>query len=155
MYRRRRRTYNNSDRSGIGAFLRRPSVQILVLITLGAVIYLLALDGSQNRIAREVNADTAYEMYQQGALILDVREQNEWDQYHALNAVFIPLGQLQARLNEVPRERTIIVVCRAADCSLQGRDILLSAGFSSVSGMIESMNDWYNKGYSIEGAPPQ
>ncbi|THF62648.1 rhodanese-like domain-containing protein [Pseudothauera rhizosphaerae] len=47
------------------------------------------------------------------ALVLDVREQKEYDAGHVPNSVLIPLGQLERRLGEIQahRERTIVVIC--------------------------------------------
>jgi rhodanese-related sulfurtransferase len=96
----------------------------------------------------------AYKMYQNGALVLDVRTQQEWDEYHAPNATLIPLDQLQARINEVPKDKEILVVCRSGNRSQQGRDILLAADYNATS-MIGGLKEWFAKGYPIEGAPVQ
>jgi rhodanese-related sulfurtransferase len=150
-----RRNSNSSERRRLGLNLARPPVQIAVLILAGVIIFLLAINGNGIGTTREANADQAFELFQQGAVILDVRTQAEWDQYHAPNSVFIPIDQLPARLNEIPRERQIIVVCSSAQCSELGRDTLLSGGFTQVTSMTSSMQEWYLKGYPIEGAPPQ
>jgi rhodanese-related sulfurtransferase len=92
-------------------------------------------------------------MYQQGAFVLDVRTQQEWDEYHAPNTTLIPLDQLQSRLGELPKDEQIVVVCRSGNRSQQGRDILLSAGFQATS-MAGGLKDWSAKGYPIEGTRP-
>lgn len=158
MFRRKHRNPSIKTRSGLAAFLRRPAVQIGMLAVVALVVYLIAAAGSGGNVSaslpREVNVDQAYQLYQQGAFILDVREQNEWDAYHALNAALIPLGQLASRVNELAKDKKIVVVCRTSDCSQQGRDILLAAGFNATS-MSGGLQEWYAKGYPIEGAPPQ
>ena len=45
--------------------------------------------------------------------LLDVREDDEWAAGHIDGAQHIPLGELSARLDELPRERTIVAVCRS------------------------------------------
>jgi rhodanese-related sulfurtransferase len=45
--------------------------------------------------------------------LLDVREDDEWTAGHIDGALHIPLGQLAARLDELPKERTIVAVCRS------------------------------------------
>ena len=49
--------------------------------------------------------------------LLDVREQEEWDAGHIEDAQHIPLGELGARLAEVPRERVVVAVCRSGSRS--------------------------------------
>ncbi|WP_433248484.1 rhodanese-like domain-containing protein [Streptosporangium sp. CA-135522] len=48
----------------------------------------------------------------EGAFLLDVRESDEWQAGHAPTAVHIPLGELQARVEEVPKDTPVYVVCR-------------------------------------------
>ncbi|WP_239309993.1 MULTISPECIES: rhodanese-like domain-containing protein [unclassified Frankia] len=50
-------------------------------------------------------------------LLLDVRETAEWDAGHISGALHIPMGELLKRLDEVPRERDVVVVCRSGQRS--------------------------------------
>ncbi len=148
---------NINTRSGFSALLRRPAMQLAMVAFVAFIIYLIALAGGGAKTASlsaEVNAEAGYQMVQEGAFMLDVRTQEEWDEYHSPNATLIPLDQLQTRLSEVPKDKEILVVCRSGNRSQQGRDILLAAGYNATS-MTGGMKDWYAKGYLIEGAPLQ
>lgn len=96
-----------------------------------------------------VTVAEAYELYNQGAFVLDVRTQAEWDEFHAPNTTLIPLGELEARLNELPEGRQVVVVCRSGNRSVEGRDILLRAGFDATS-MDGGLNAWRDAGYPVE-----
>jgi rhodanese-related sulfurtransferase len=147
----------NRDRAVLFPILRKPAMQLAIVIFIGFIIYLIALAGGEmgtSSRSNEVNVDEAYQMYQDGAFLLDVRTQQEWEEYHAPNSTSIPLDQLPGRLNELPRDRAILVVCSSAACSQQGRGILLSAGFNASS-LRDGFDIWYTRGYPIEGAPPQ
>jgi predicted ribosomally synthesized peptide with SipW-like signal peptide len=98
----------------------------------------------------EVSVDEAYEMYQGDAFVLDVRTQEEWDDYHAPGTTLIPLEELASRVDEVPRDKDVVVVCRSGNRSQTGRDILLSAGFERVTSMTGGLNTWRDAGYPIE-----
>ncbi len=153
----RRKNRNINTRSGLSALLRRPSMQLAMLAFVAFIIYLIAMaggGGTTATLSAEVNADAGYQMVQNGAFMLDVRTQEEWDEYHAPMATLIPLDQLQARLNELPKDKEVLVVCRSGNRSQEGRDILLAAGLKATS-MTGGMKDWYAKGYPIEGAPLQ
>ncbi|SRR5258706_13687258 len=154
MYRRRSR--NTDSRAVLFPILRKPAMQLAIVVFIGFIVYLIALSGSEKagNSPREVNVDQAYQMYQSGVFVLDVRGQSEWDGYHAPNTTLIPLDQLSARLNELPKDREILVVCSSEACGQQGRDILLSAGFNASS-LKGGLDEWYARGYPIEGAPPQ
>jgi rhodanese-related sulfurtransferase len=152
----RRKNTRRSRRSGLSAVLRRPAVQLGMVAFVALLIYLIASAGGGGTatLAREVSVDQAYQMYQDGVFVLDVRTQEEWDEYHAPNTTLIPLDQLPSRLNELPKEREIVVVCRSGNRSQEGRDILLAAGFNAAS-MTGGLREWYARGYPIEGAPAQ
>jgi rhodanese-related sulfurtransferase len=102
----------------------------------------------------EISVAQAYEGFEQGAFMLDVREPDEWDAFHIPGATLIPLGQLAARVDELPRDQRIIVVCRSGNRSSQGRDTLLAAGFSDVTSMTGGVTAWSSAGYPIEGTRP-
>jgi rhodanese-related sulfurtransferase len=96
-----------------------------------------------------ITAAQAAEKRDQGAFILDVREPDEWAQMHIPGATLIPLGELPDRLNEVPKDKEIVVVCRSGNRSAQGRDILLKAGFTNVASMTGGMTQWQAQGYPV------
>jgi rhodanese-related sulfurtransferase len=97
-----------------------------------------------------VGVSEAYEMYQNRAYVLDVRTLEEWNEFHAPNTTLIPLDQLASRLDEVPRDRPVLVVCRSGNRSQQGRDILLNAGFEQVTSMTGGLNEWRASGFPVE-----
>ncbi|MCC7367354.1 MAG: FAD-dependent oxidoreductase [Chloroflexi bacterium] len=68
--------------------------------------------------------------------LLDVREPSEVEAEAAPGAVNIPLGQLRTRLAELPRDRTIHVVCRSGQRAYTATRLLLQHGFDArdVSG---------------------
>jgi len=155
-YRRRRNNNNQTGRSLTSAF-RTPKSQMAVLAITALVIVLLVLWGNyraktkpSTALPPEISVSEAYNKYQNGAFLLDVRTQEEWDDFHAPNSTLIPLDQLAARLNEVPRDREIVVVCRSGNRSQQGREILLNAGFQQVTSMQGGLNEWRASGYPVE-----
>lgn len=120
-----------------------------VIILIGGAILLLR-NGSQSATAglpAEVNVTTAAELRDGGAYILDVREPSEWQENHIPGATLIPLAELANRVNEVPKDQQVVVVCRSGNRSQQGRDILRQAGFEQVTSMAGGMNQWMSSGY--------
>jgi rhodanese-related sulfurtransferase len=153
----KKRNSRTNTRSGLSTYLRKPAVQLGLVAFIALIVYLIATSaggGTSNGLAREINTDEAYKMYQSGTLVVDVRTQEEWDEYHAPNTTLIPLDQLPNRLSELPKDKEILVVCRSGNRSQEGRDILLSAGYNATS-MTGGLKEWYAKGYPIEGAPAQ
>jgi NADPH-dependent 2,4-dienoyl-CoA reductase/sulfur reductase-like enzyme/rhodanese-related sulfurtransferase len=75
------------------------------------------------------------------ALLLDVREPVELAVERAPGVVNIPLGQLRARLGELPRDREILVICRSGQRAYYATRILLQKGFKARNlsgGMLSS-----------------
>jgi len=101
----------------------------------------------------EISVAQAKEKLHAGALILDVRQPEEYASGHIPGATLIPLGQLEKRANELPRDREIVVVCRSGGRSAMGRDILKKAGFTKVASMAQGMNAWKAAGYPIAQIP--
>ena len=151
-----KKTKRSTYQSRTNAFLKRPIVQIGTIAVVIAIVLILILtaknDGSSaTGLPAEIGVSEAYSMYQSGEYyFVDVREQSEWDEYHAPNTHLIPLGQLASRVNEIPAGASIVVVCRSGNRSQQGRDILLQAGFTNVTSMAGGLNEWRSAGYPIE-----
>jgi rhodanese-related sulfurtransferase len=88
-----------------------------------------------------------------GAFILDVRQPEEWNEAHIPDSTLIPLDQLTDRINELPKDQEIVVVCRSGNRSAQGRDIVLDAGFTEVTSMAGGLNQWKAAGYPTISGP--
>ena len=107
---------------------------LLIAAAAVGIVYLVLQQGdaSSEKLPRAVSVAQAAALREEGALILDVREQSEWEQGHIEGATLIPLGQLFQRSAELPTDQTIVVVCRSGNRSAQGRDILETAGFATL-----------------------
>lgn len=81
-----------------------------------------------------------------GAFILDVRQPEEWADYHVPGSTLIPLGELSARVNEVPRDKEVVVICRSGNRSATGRDVLRAAGFDQVTSLRGGLTKWKAEG---------
>ncbi len=84
----------------------------------------------------------------EGALVLDVRSPEEFsgELGHIPGAHLLPLGELRARLDELPRDRPVITVCRSGARSAQAALILEKAGFSRVANLSGGMLRWSAEG---------
>jgi rhodanese-related sulfurtransferase len=89
----------------------------------------------------DVSAEDGHEMVEAGAYLLDVREADEWDAGHAPEAAWIPMGDLQTRVDELPRDRRIVVICRSGARSHRVAEVLLGAGFDAVN-LDGGMRSW-------------
>lgn len=134
---------------------------LLVIVVIVAIAFSLKANPDNAQISAPditvrstYSVQEAYGLYQEGVFFLDVREQSEWDSFHIPNTTLIPLGELPNRLNELPTDQPIVVVCRTGNRSPEGRDILLAAGFTNVTSLTGGVTEWSNLGYPIEGTRP-
>ena len=75
------------------------------------------------------------------AWLLDVREHDEWVAGHAPGARHIPLGELGARVGEVPQDQDIYVICRSGARSERAAEALSGAGWTAIN-VAGGMQDW-------------
>jgi rhodanese-related sulfurtransferase len=86
------------------------------------------------------------------AVIIDVREADEWAAGHAPNAVHIPLSDLPARLDELPdTDDTIPIVCRSGGRSGRAVAWLSQQGFD-VANVEGGMRAWHSAGKRLTGS---
>lgn len=121
-------------------------IGLAVLVLLGVGFLLLQ---PQSTLPSEVQVTQAHDMYQKGALFLDVRAQQEWDQGHIARSILIPLDVLQSRMNELPRDKDIVVVCRSGARSKEGATLLRQSGLTRATCMSGGIQAWVAAGYPI------
>jgi len=126
---------------------------IVVLILAGVFLFNPGNTATAEKLPLEISVSEAASMRDAGAFVLDVREPDEWNESHVPGATLIPLGQLASRVNEVPKDQEIVVMCRSGNRSQQGRDILLQAGFTNVTSMAGGINQWKAAGYETISGP--
>jgi rhodanese-related sulfurtransferase len=125
---------------------------ILIMLTSG-VLLLWSFFGNRLRGIKEVDCTGALQMINhKEALVLDVRENQEYQSGHLLNAKQIPLGKLRERIGELERHRDkpIVVVCRsgqrsATACALLGRD-----GYAQVYNLAGGVMAWQKANLPLE-----
>ncbi len=89
-----------------------------------------------------------------GAFLLDVREPAEWADGHIEGATLIPLGQLAARVAEVPTDREIICICRSGARSAHAQSALDRSGhFGTSYNMAGGMLRWVQRGLPVKKGP--
>jgi rhodanese-related sulfurtransferase len=96
----------------------------------------------------KVGPAEARDLQAQGAILLDVREDAEWQAGHAPKARHIPLRRLPARLRDVPANRTVITICRSGHRSAQAAAMLARDGRDVVN-LAGGMHAWARAGLPV------
>jgi phage shock protein E len=83
-------------------------------------------------------------------MIVDVREEYEYNDGHIPGAELIPLGEIPGRLDEIPQDMPVILVCRSGNRSGQAYQYLTTQGYTDVHNMLGGMLEWSASGYDVE-----
>lgn len=87
-----------------------------------------------------------------GWLMVDVREQQEWDQARIPGTVHVPLSQFQARFEELPRDQALVMQCAGGVRSQQAAMFLVQQGFEPdrVANLAHGISGWARMGLPVE-----
>ena len=124
------------------------------------LLSLLALSSMQLQMGHaspytNIDAATAYTMITSGSypdlVILDVRTKSEYDSGHIYGAVWIPVGELEARIGELAEHENheIIVYCKSGGRSVTASGILDAHNFTKVYNMMGGITAWQSAGYPV------
>ena len=100
--------------------------------------------------APAVSVDEARRRLDAGAaLLIDVREPDEWAGGHVAGALHIPLGALAARLAEVPPDRAVLLLCRSGNRSGRATALLRERGYARAANVEGGIIAWQGAGFPV------
>lgn len=88
----------------------------------------------------------------EGATVVDVREPDEYAAAHAPGVLHIPLGEVPARVGELPADETIYVICQLGGRSAKAVEFLEARGLDAVN-VAGGTAAWVEAGLPVEPAP--
>lgn len=88
---------------------------------------------SDNSNVPEIDIYEAKKRIENGSLLLDVREQDEFDELRIPNSQLLPLSEFMQRYAELPQDREIVVYCRSGRRSAQATEFLKEQGYNAVN----------------------
>lgn len=83
-----------------------------------------------------------------GVTVVDVREPVEWEHGRIADSVHVPLQQLPAQVEELPRDQQLLVVCKVGGRSAQATAFLREKGFEAVN-LAGGLLDWADAGRTL------
>jgi molybdopterin/thiamine biosynthesis adenylyltransferase/rhodanese-related sulfurtransferase len=101
----------------------------------------------------EIDATQARERIESGEpVIVDVREQDEWDEGHIAGAVHVPRGHLESRIERLAPDTTrpMIVYCSAGNRSAFAAKTLAELGYDDVASLAGGFTDWKRNGFPVQ-----
>lgn len=104
-------------------------------------------------LVKEICPTTTQQWVKEGALLVDVRENDEVAElsYDVPNLLHIPLTQFEERFNEIPKDKPVVMVCKSGGRSLRAAGFLVNHGYENVVNMQHGIIRWVQKGFPTNG----
>jgi len=97
---------------------------------------------------REVSRDEAQKLIDEGAQLVDVRAEHEWEVGHIAGATHLPLDELPERAGEIDKERPVVLYCRGGTRSTMAATALADAGYDAAK-LSEGIVGWDEAGLPL------
>lgn len=92
---------------------------------------------------KEIDVELAFQMQSKGNLLIDVREQHEWDVAHATGATHFPKSKLpKFEKNFSAKNKPYILICQRGVRSKIAADFLVDVGYTNIYSVTGGFSDW-------------
>lgn len=99
--------------------------------------------------APELSREEARKLIGDGAQLIDVRADHEWEAGHIAGASHVPLDEFAERVGEIDRDRPVVVYCRGGNRSSMATAALAEAGYDAAK-LSEGIVGWAEEGLPLE-----
>lgn len=99
--------------------------------------------------AREISRDEARKQIEDGAQLIDVRADHEWEAGRIAGATHLPLAELVERAGEIDKDRPVVLYCRGGNRSSMAAEVLAADGYDAVK-LSEGIVGWEEEGLALE-----
>lgn len=99
--------------------------------------------------AREISRDEARKLVGEGAQLVDVRADHEWEAGRIPGAKHVPLAELNERTGEIAQDRPVVLYCRGGNRSTMAAEALAAAGYDAAK-LTGGIVGWEEEGLALE-----
>jgi len=98
---------------------------------------------------REVSRDEAQKLIEEGAQLVDVRAEHEWEMGRIAGATHLPLAELAERAAEIDKDRPVVLYCRGGNRSTMAAEALAAEGYDAAK-LSEGIVGWAEQDLPLE-----
>lgn len=120
-------------------------IVIIIIIIIGVLGYRWSLSHGIENITTNQLASLLEERNRDDLFFVDVRETHEYRDGHIEEFSNIPLSIMEQELELIPKEKTVVIICRSGNRSLQAANILKDLGYNHLINVKGGMLDWQGK----------
>jgi rhodanese-related sulfurtransferase len=102
-----------------------------------------------SEVGREVSRDEAQKLIDEGAQVIDVRADHEWEAGRISGATHLPLDELAQRAGEIDKERPVLFYCRGGNRSTMAATALAESGYDAAK-LSEGIVGWDEAGLPLD-----
>ena len=129
-------------------FMQQNAVYIFIALLLGWMLWQRVI-GPRLSGVKSVSAADYMQMRHEPHTLVDVRQPAEWRAGHAKKAVHIPLGEIAKRMQELPEDKPLVVICASGNRSAMAATALAKNGFETVYNFSGGMGAWQGAGLPV------
>jgi rhodanese-related sulfurtransferase len=96
-----------------------------------------------------VSRAEAQKLVAEGAQLVDVRAEHEWEMGRISGATHLPLAELSERVGEIDRDQPVVLYCRGGNRSTMATEALVAEGFDARK-LSEGIVGWAEEGLALE-----
>lgn len=100
----------------------------------------------------EIEVDELARKHGEGTVLVDVREPDEYVQVRVGGALLIPLVDVPERIEEIPEDQTVYVICATGARSARAVDYLTRQGYDAFN-VVGGIKRWLEAGHPVEHGP--
>jgi len=126
-------------------FMQQYAVYIFIAVLISWFLWQRVI-GPRLSGVKSLSAADYMQMRKQPHTLVDVRQPGEWQAIHATTAIHIPLGEVKQRMHEIPKDKTVVVICASGARSSMAATALANAGYSEVFNFSGGMGAWSSAG---------
>lgn len=121
--------------------------KLILALIMVCIVWSQAMAG-----ARDISSKEAKALLEKNrnVFLLDVRTPQENSQARLPGTVLIPINEFERRINEVPKNRAILVYCAVGARSKPVAEFLSRSGYKDVYNMTDGIVGWYRNGFPLQ-----
>jgi rhodanese-related sulfurtransferase len=100
----------------------------------------------------EIDVEELARLRETGVTLVDVRQADEYEEFHVPGAQLIPLAEVPERIEEIPDDERVYVICAGGGRSAKAVDFLNRQGYDTVN-VAGGSKAWREAGHPVEHGP--
>jgi len=99
---------------------------------------------------QSMSASDYHQFRHENHVLIDVRSANEWQSGHPTHAQHIELGSIKSKLDHIPKDKPLVVICASGNRSAMAATLLAQAGFAPVYNFSGGMGSYQSAGLPVK-----